>query len=311
MFDAGSIKWGTPTLGEPSGTVTWTLAGMDYGPGGLPLGAGANEAGMNATLRAAFQRWEDVAAIDFVEVAGASADIQVFETSLGTDGFGNSIAGQALIGPVFDGFLNEISFVDISFSTDLTWTENGSGFDNVDFYAVALHEIGHAIGLNHVNDTSEIMNPTVFASDLGDGDIDGAQYLYGRDGDDPVGSGSGPSGQTNFDSEEGSSGGGLLLGLLALIAGLFSGGAAVALFAGQVALDEDDDPAPDPHAGHDHTPDENGVVTHNVYVPQSFPDGTSLPMLDCAHDDGAGGVISDCGHVGPCTCDQEQDFDLI
>ena len=52
---------------------------------------------------------------------------------------------------------------------------------NSEFVQTALHEIGHAVGLDHVNDPSQIMNPFVVdgVDQLADGDIAGLQYLYG------------------------------------------------------------------------------------------------------------------------------------
>ena len=124
----------------------------------------------------------------------------------------------------------------------------GYGGGALDFFAVALHEIGHILGLNHVNDTSEIMNPYISTDELGDGDISGVQYLYGSGGaevlpaEDPPAED--PPGDTPPSDDGGGGGAGALVGLLAaLFALLFGGfgGAAVAVAAVREAPEGDDD----------------------------------------------------------------------
>ena len=52
---------------------------------------------------------------------------------------------------------------------------------NYDVHSVALHELGHTIGLAHISDPNQIMNPTYTGKrTLGSGDIAGAQFLYGQ-----------------------------------------------------------------------------------------------------------------------------------
>jgi len=49
--------------------------------------------------------------------------------------------------------------------------------------SVSLHELGHTIGLGHISDTKQIMNPYYTGSrSLGPGDMAGAQFLYGISG---------------------------------------------------------------------------------------------------------------------------------
>ena len=111
------------------------------------------------------------------------------------------------------------------------------GKTDLNFYAVALHEIGHVIGLEHVPDASEIMNASVSALDLGDGDILGARVLYG----DEEGAVVPPAEEDPIAASGGGLGFGLIaviLGAIAALLGLGPGGilAAAALKSG------DDDP---------------------------------------------------------------------
>ena len=43
--------------------------------------------------------------------------------------------------------------------------------------AVIVHELGHVVGMQHVNDDTQIMNPTATASELGAGDRTGLAKL--------------------------------------------------------------------------------------------------------------------------------------
>ncbi|MEM7720455.1 MAG: hypothetical protein AAF222_14750, partial [Pseudomonadota bacterium] len=63
MFELLNVKWGQPTFGTPSGTVTWS---SELG-GNLALGGGATDASIDETLERALATWENVAAINFVE----------------------------------------------------------------------------------------------------------------------------------------------------------------------------------------------------------------------------------------------------
>ena len=44
-----------------------------------------------------------------------------------------------------------------------------------------LHEIGHVLGLDHVDDPTQIMNPTAGVTELGDGDRAGLAAVGASD----------------------------------------------------------------------------------------------------------------------------------
>lgn len=67
---------------------------------------------------------------------------------------------------------------DTAFNSEMPWSTTGGTYD---VQSVSLHELGHTIGLGHISDTNQIMNPTYTGShSLGPGDIAGAQFLYGK-----------------------------------------------------------------------------------------------------------------------------------
>lgn len=289
-YNAGDLKWGDPTLGTPSGTVTWS---SDY-VGSLNYNSSLfSPADFNAALMAAFDTWESVASVDFQMVASSGAsDVDILSGDIG------GAAGIAQYNYTGNAGLSTILGGSITFNSSLTWSPYGDS-GGADFYAVALHEIGHIIGLGHVNDPTEIMNPVVSSDTLGTGDIAGAQYLYGRDAADVAEpQGEGPAAPLSAGLSSGGGGGagaGLLVGLLAaLVALIFGGGAmaGVAIAAGHVAGGDDDGHDAD-HDEHVHDTDLPGATeqTHISYL-------ADLPLPGIPVDD----MASPCGCYGPCDC---------
>jgi len=131
---------------------------------------------------------------------------------VGTEYLAGDVVGYATYSYTVYTGIDRITEGAIVFDTEETWAPYGIG--GTDFYAVALHEIGHIIGLGHVDDITEIMNPYISADDLGDGDIDGARYLYGE--------GDGSVAADAPEDDGGGGGGGGLGGIVALIGGILA-----------------------------------------------------------------------------------------
>lgn len=233
-YSAGDFKWGSATLGTPSGEITWTssiTSGLDYNTSLY------NQSDFDDALQDAFDRWESVAAIDFTYTASADVDVDVTMGSLG-----GSTVGLASFSYFDTSPLDTIFDASVTLDSDETWAPNGGGA--LDFFAVALHEIGHILGLGHVDDTSEIMNPFISTDVLGDGDISGVQFLYGNGGAEEPPAEDPPAEDPAPSSGGGGGGGGALVGLLAAILALIFGGfggAAVAVAAARAAPEGDDE----------------------------------------------------------------------
>ncbi|KAL4283739.1 hypothetical protein GQ457_16G001810 [Hibiscus cannabinus] len=133
---------------------------------------------LRGLIARAFQKWADVSPFRFQEVPeGTRADIRMgfYRRDHGDDypfdGPGGVLAHA--LAPE-EGRLH--------YDADENWSTNPTG-SQVDLESIAVHEIGHNLGLGHSEDQNAIMFPTFNAGttkrDLGQDDISGLRALYG------------------------------------------------------------------------------------------------------------------------------------
>jgi hypothetical protein len=178
--------------GGPGAEVTWSIdtVGMD-----CSAFDGSSCSGLNPMfapeIARAFDTWSAVADITFTEVVDQgealigrpqglfnriqdSGDIR-FSFIDNYDGVSGVLAMSLSTDPA-----GAPAHGDILFDSVENWTTHGLGV-GIDIFSIALHEIGHSIGLEHV--AGGIMNPTFNPSNPYTGltadDIAGVQAIYG------------------------------------------------------------------------------------------------------------------------------------
>ena len=126
--------------------------------------------GFPEIVRAAFEEWVTTGIpieFDFV-TDSARADIHV----TWIDRFDEQISGKTLWAHDDDWWIVEANIV------LAVHHRGGEPLDSSAVRAIALHEIGHLLGLDHTQDTANIMTPKVRVKELSEADRATARLLY-------------------------------------------------------------------------------------------------------------------------------------
>ncbi|KAK7602622.1 hypothetical protein V9T40_008211 [Parthenolecanium corni] len=159
----------------------WPQLNITYRITKYPSGLGESET--DGDVKKAFDAWSEVSPLNFVRITSGKADIEIrFESGKHGD-------VQPFDGP--EGLLaHATSRKDggwVHFDDDEIWTVKMSdGGKNL--FRVAVHEIGHSLGLDHSEVSGAVMNERYTGADsdfqFHPDDIEGIQKIYGRKGKD-------------------------------------------------------------------------------------------------------------------------------
>lgn len=138
-------------------------------------------------VRQAFDVWASVTPLTFTEVTGSADAVFLISWEVGDHGCGSPFdgPGHVLAHAFFPPPVNQHPGIagDLHFDDQEVWatTHGGNGEGSIDLLSVAIHELGHALGLRHTNAPDAIMYPTYSGNrrTLAQDDIDGIQSIYG------------------------------------------------------------------------------------------------------------------------------------
>jgi hypothetical protein len=198
---AGSIqgnKWGYPALGTLGGASFSLMGpGVPTEDGGVTVDLGLLTNNPAGIIEQALEAWSYAAKGRFDQLGqrsdnGAPFDSPPADPQGGGEPFGDirvgatpltsGVLAHAYYPPPLAGFQSAPG--DVHFNSDLPWVDDphDSAMDpGYDFYTVALHELGHSLGLKHSADPNSVMYPWYSGGrrDLTEDDIRTIRKVYG------------------------------------------------------------------------------------------------------------------------------------
>ncbi|MGI4944664.1 MAG: matrixin family metalloprotease [Janthinobacterium lividum] len=176
----------------PTTSVTYSFATANYSSDAADPFSSSIAGGYQSSIQWALQQWASVTPLTFTQVADSqAADIRIGFGDLNTPS--NGVIGQTNLLWTNAGTLVPDEVVRLEDPNQLALAPNGSGGYSYTGTAatlqqVALHEIGHALGLAHASDPNAVMYASVGANNqtLDGTDIAGIQSLYGASASTPA-----------------------------------------------------------------------------------------------------------------------------
>jgi len=180
------LTWGQDNLlGEPT-TVSYSFAESDYA---CHHGNGAcfsldtfMDPGYQNVITSAFDTWASVSNLTFNQVNNLEGDI-VLGGEYIINLFNNETAHAVTRYETFDNNVYSFSYIEpsaIHFNKQMKWSIDAPELGEIDLFSIALHEIGHSLGLGHSSVEEALMYPYYSGvNTLHADDIAGIQFLYG------------------------------------------------------------------------------------------------------------------------------------
>tara|TARA_B100000575_G_scaffold277418_1_gene263724 strand:- start:966 stop:1976 length:1011 start_codon:yes stop_codon:yes gene_type:complete len=175
-FKVFGQKWGIDqNTGTPGGLLTYSFAEQNFANQFGKFDSFITQEDFQIEITEALADWEEIANIRFA-VSLDSADVDIRFGWRDIDGPNGTLGATTVP------FTGALSNVVVAFDINEDWFLSGDApSGQIDFSSTALHEIGHAIGIDHSDSAMALMNANYseIIFDLQTDDIGAAELIYG------------------------------------------------------------------------------------------------------------------------------------